>query len=218
MSTFSQKMRHLFETLLTGLLFGTQIICDAGVWMGIMAIPLLPYVWLVLTDKNYANAFWFNMEHMFFTEDSLIGTIITLAGVLVFLVSLTQFLWSRHKGNKLVHSGLYSKIRHPQFTGIIIITFGLTLLAKGYDNANSVIRLGTNDLWLIQVLGYIAIAKYEDWKLQKEARNDYQKYRQNVSFMFPIKPPRKIPETVLTILIAITLWLILLFVYVLNIT
>ena len=125
-----------------------------------MSIPLLPYVFAVLTSEIYANAFWVNMKCLFLNEKSLIGDIITFTGVFVFLLALAQFLWSRHKGNKLIQSGLYSKMRHPQFTGIIIINFGLTLLARE-DPAHNIL-LGKTTLWLIQVLGYIAIAKYEN--------------------------------------------------------
>jgi protein-S-isoprenylcysteine O-methyltransferase Ste14 len=218
MNNLSQKIRHLFEALLTVLLFGMQTIYNMGIFMGIMSIPLLPYIWFVLTDKNYANAFWFNIEYMFFTKDFLISRIITFIGVFVLLLALAQFIWSRHKRNKLVQSGLYSKIRHPQFTGIIIITFGLTLMVTKADPTMNVL-LRTTDLWLIQVLGYMTIAKYEDWKLQKEIGNDYNEYRQNVPFLFPIRSPKRIPETLFTILIAITIWFILLvFTYVLCIS
>lgn len=153
MSSPSQKVRHLFEAMLTGLLFGMQIICDAGVWMGIMSIPLLPYVFAVLTNEAYAEAFWINMECLFLRENSLIGNVITFAGVFVLLVALAQFLWSRHKGNKLVQSGLYSKMRHPQFTGIITINFGLTLLVGEVPALMYNLLLEKTTFWLIQVLG-----------------------------------------------------------------
>ncbi len=209
MNNLSQKIRHLFEALLTVLLFGMQTIFDMGVWMGIMSIPLLPYLWLVLTERAYANAFWFNVEYMLFAKDYWAGRIIALIGVFVLLLALAQFIWSRHKGNKLVQSGLYSKIRHPQFTGIITITFGLTLMVAAADPTMNIL-FKTADLWLIQVLGYTAIAKYEDWKLQKEIGNDYGEYRQNVPFLFPIRSPKGIPETLFTILIAIIMWFVLL--------
>ena len=41
MSNVSQKIRHLFEVLLTVLLFGMQTIFEIGVSIGMMSIPLL---------------------------------------------------------------------------------------------------------------------------------------------------------------------------------
>jgi protein-S-isoprenylcysteine O-methyltransferase Ste14 len=208
MSNIFYKMRHLFEAVLAVLLFGMQAIFNMGIFWGIMSIPLLPYVWLVFTEREYANAFWFNLDFMLFAEDYWVGRIIALIGVFVFLFALAQYIWGRYKGVKLVRSGLYSKIRHPQFTGIIIITLGLTLMvATAAPTLNVFFK--TSDLWFIQVLGYTAIAKYEDWKLQKEVGNDYSEYRQNVPFLFPIKSPKRISETLFTILISIIIWLML---------
>ena len=209
MSNVSQKIRHIFEALLTVLLFGMQTIFDMGVWMGIMSIPLLPYVWLVLTDNNYANAFWFNVEFMLFAKNYWVGRIIALTGVFVLLLALAQFIWSRYKGHEIVQSGLYSKIRHPQFTGIIILTIGLTVMVATSRHSINALFENTG-LWLLQVLGYISIAKYEDWKLLKKLGDNYRHYRQSVPFLFPIKNPKRIPEILFTILIALLIWLILL--------
>ena len=209
MSNVSQKIRHLFEVLLTVLLFGMQTIFLIGVSIGMMSIPLLPYVWLVLTNKGVANAFWFNVEFMLFARHHWVGRIIAFIGVAVLLVAVAQFLWSRYKGIELVQSGLYSRIRHPQFTGIIILTLGLTVMvATEFTFINDLFK--NTGLWLLQVLGYISIAKYEDWKLLKKLGDNYRQYRQSVPFLFPIKNPKRIPEILFTILIALLIWLILL--------
>jgi len=139
MSNLSLKIRNLFEALMTIILFSMQTIFNMGVMMGIMSIPLLPYVWFVLTDKNYANAFWFNMEFLFFAKDYWVGRVIAFIGVFVLLFALAQFIWSRHKGINIVQSGLYSKIRHPQFTGIIIMILGLTWMVAKVDPTRNIL-------------------------------------------------------------------------------
>jgi len=208
MKNISQKIKHLFEALLTVLLFGMQTIFEIGISIGMMSIPLLPYVWLVLTNENVANAFWFNVEIMLFAKQYWVGRIIAFIGAAVLLVAVAQFLWSRYKGIELIQSGLYSKIRHPQFTGIIILTLGLTVIvATEFTFINDLFK--NTGLWLLQVLGYISIAKYEDWTLQKKLGDKYSQYKQNVSFLFPIKKPKRIPELLYTILIALLIWLIL---------
>jgi protein-S-isoprenylcysteine O-methyltransferase Ste14 len=211
MSPVPQKIRHLLEVLSAALLFGMQSIYNMGLFYGIMTIPLLPYIWHVLTDSNYANVFWFNVEYMLFASDKIwVGRIIAFVGVAVLLVAAAQFVWSRYKGCGLIQSGLYSRIRHPQFTGIILITVGLTVMIATYGSYYPRSKFQDMTVWLIQVLGYIAIAKYEDWSLLKKFGASYRQYQQKVPFLFPIKNPKRIPETLFTISIALLIWVILL--------
>jgi protein-S-isoprenylcysteine O-methyltransferase Ste14 len=211
MKPVSQRIRHLLEALSAVLLFGMQTIYNMGIFFGIMTIPLLPYVWRVLTDSNYANAMQFNFEFMLFAFDKVwVGRIIVFAGVAVLLVAGAQFLWSRIKGRGLIQSGLYSRIRHPQFTGIILITVGLTVMIATHGEYYPRSKFQDVGVWLLQVLGYIALAKYEDWSLLKKFGDSYRQYQEKVPFLFPIKNPKRIPETVFTILIAVLIWVILL--------
>ncbi len=211
MTNISQRIRHIFEALLASLLFSMQTIFAMGVFFGIMSMPLLPYIWYVLTDINFANSFLFNMEFILFAKEYWVGRIIALIGTIVFFLSFAQYLRNRHRGNTLIQSGLYSKIRHPQFTGIITITLGLSLMTVRSSPMGNVGLFQTTNYWLIQVFGYIAIAKYEDWKLQKENSSEYTEYRQNVPFLFPVKHPKRIPELLFTILLALGIWFIMLF-------
>jgi protein-S-isoprenylcysteine O-methyltransferase Ste14 len=210
MRNVSQNIRHLLEIAFTAPLFGMQTIYNMGIFFGIMTIPLLPYVWLVLTDSNYANAVRFNVEFMLFASKQIwVGRIIAFVGVAVLLLAAAQFLWSRYKGSGLIQSGLYSRIRHPQFTGIILITVGLTVMVATYGSYYPRSRFQDMGVWLLQVFGYITIAKYEDWSLLKKFGEGYRQYQQKVPFLFPIKNPKRIPETLFTILIAILIWAIL---------
>jgi len=210
MTDISQRIRHIFEALLASLLFSMQTIFVMGVFFGIMSMPLLPYIWYVLTDINFANSFLFNLEFILFAKEYWVGRIIAFIGTFVLLLSFAQYLRNRHNGNKLIQSGLYSKIRHPQFTGIITITLGLSLMTVLSSPMGNVGLFQTTNYWLIQVFGYIAIAKYEDWKLQKENGSQYTEYRQNVPFLFPVKHPKRIPELLFTILLALGIWFVML--------
>lgn len=211
MRNVSQNLRHLLEAVSTALLFGMQTIYNMGIFYGFMTIPLLPYIWHVLTDSNYANAVWFNAEFMLFAFDKIwVGRIIAFVGVAVLFVAAAQFLWSRIKGRGLIQSGLYSRIRHPQFTGIILVTVGLTVMIATWGDYYPRSRFQDMTVWLLQVLGYIAVAKYEDWSLLKKFGDSYRQYQQKVPFLFPIKSPKRIPETLFTVLVAILIWVILL--------
>jgi protein-S-isoprenylcysteine O-methyltransferase Ste14 len=207
----SEKVRHVFEVVFTALLFSTQTILNAGIFMGIMAIPLLPYFLLLISDSNYAHALGFNIYVMLLTKEFWIGRIIALIGVTVLLFAVAQLLWNRNKGVKFINSGLYSVVRHPQFTGIIIITAGLTVIVATNGNYYPLGMFQVISLWLLQVLGYIAIARYEEWRLLKKSGERYRQYKQKVPFLFPIKCPSRIPETLFTVLLAMILWAVLLY-------
>ncbi|MBE0519574.1 DUF1295 domain-containing protein [Candidatus Bathyarchaeota archaeon] len=203
-----ERVRHLLEAIFTALLFGTQTILNAGIFISIMSIPLLPYLFYYLSGQVPLEALEFNIHVMLFAKAFWVGRAIALIGVAVLSLAATQLLWNRHKGVVLIKTGMYSVVRHPQFFGIITITIGLTVMVLTNSNSNSFQILG---LWLIQILGYIAIARYEEWCLSKKIGEEYRQYKRKVPFLFPVKCPSRIPETLFTIFIAVLLSVVLTF-------
>lgn len=204
-SRLKEKVRHLLEAMLTALLFCTQTILDAGWAISVMSIPLLPYVIGFLSGQANPER---EIQVLFFSKSVMVGRVIALIGVIVLLLAAMQWLWNHAKGGGLIKKGAYSVVRHPQFMGIIIITIGLTVMVLTYPTGSPLQLAG---LWLIQILGYIAIARYEEWRLLKRFGENYRQYKRNVPFLFPIKCPHRIPETLFTILIAILIYAFLLF-------
>jgi protein-S-isoprenylcysteine O-methyltransferase Ste14 len=202
-SMLREKVRRSLEAILTAVLFGTQTILNAGWAISVMSMPLLLYLVYFLNGQAYPER---EMQVLLFSKEFMVGRIIALIGLIVLLLAGVQFLWNRAKGVGLINTGAYSVVRHPQFTGIIIITIGLTVM---------VLTLGGNQpqiigLWLIQILGYIGIARYEETHLLKRFGESFRKYKRDVPFMFPIKRPSRIPETLFTILIAVLICLVFL--------
>ena len=201
-----EKIRHLLEAMITVILFSTQTILNAGWAISVMSIPLLPY--LIYFLKGQANPER-EIQVLFFSRTYMVGRIIALIGFGVLLLAVMQFLWNRARGVGLIKTGAYSVVRHPQFTGIIIVTIGLTVmvLTLGLD----VNQLQIIGLWMIQILGYISIATYEETHLLKRFGESFNQYQRDVPFIFPIKCPSRIPETLFTILIAALICCFLLF-------
>ena len=201
MSSLREKVRLVLESLVTALLFGLQSIVYGDWAISVMAIPLLPYlVWLA---NDFMHGVSPNLEWdiylLFFDREFMVGRIIAIVGVVIFLMAAFQFLRERAKGKRLIKTGLYSLVRHPQYFGIILITIGLNVM---------VLTIGSNQLeliflWLVQVAGYMILAKYEEKHLEKEFGEQFRRYKATVPFMFPIKCPSKIPETMFTLLIAV---------------
>lgn len=65
-------------------------------------------------------------------------------------------------------------------------------------------------LWLVQVAGYIGLAKYGEKHLKKKFPEQFHHYKYDVAFIFPIKCSTKIPESLFTLLIALVISLIFL--------
>jgi protein-S-isoprenylcysteine O-methyltransferase Ste14 len=211
MPSVKEKIRLILEVLFSALLLGTQTILFAGSFIAIMIIPLLPYLYFLGNSQflEINRELWV----LFSKGDLLVGRIVFFIGIALFLLAFGQWIWYHHKHFPLFVNGLYSKVRHPQFTGIIVITLGLTIMVltfgdlnyAGFPNNLNISPLTLIGLWFLQVLGYIGIAKYEDWRLSKKFKDDYLQYKRNVPFLFPIKSPKRIPETLFTILLVVIL-------------
>ena len=194
-STLREKVRLLFEAMLTAILFTLQSIVYGGWAISVMSIPLLPYLVILVTGHPNLER---DINLLFFAKEFIVGRIIALIGFIVFLLAGIQFLRGRARGVRLIKTALYSVVRHPQYTGIIIITIGLTVMVLTLSSNLQIIFL-----WLIQNLGYVVLARYEESHLEKQHGEDFRQYKRDVPFMFPVKCPSKIPETLFTISIVV---------------
>lgn len=157
----------------------------------ILYIPWIPMTLIPgsdwITEFLYLPEIWTNTPLSFTIE--LVRPWITLGGFLFFLASLTQLLWFKRRGAKLVTTGFYGLVRHPQYLGIFVWTFGHILYALP-------LHLRPADLiaWTTLVFLYIALARYEEKNLEKEFEEEYRRYREQVPFIIPL--PRKLSEKI----------------------
>ncbi|MFW9881516.1 MAG: methyltransferase family protein, partial [Candidatus Thorarchaeota archaeon] len=81
-----------------------------------------------------------------------------------------------HRAEKVVSSGLYSKIRHPQYFGGVIAHIGITILLSAFLSL-----ITTPVIILLNIL----ISWKEEKELIKEFGNEYEDYRKNIPMFFP---------------------------------
>ncbi|MHA2236090.1 MAG: methyltransferase family protein, partial [Candidatus Thorarchaeota archaeon] len=81
-----------------------------------------------------------------------------------------------HRVEQVISTGVYSKVRHPQYLGAIAAHIGASVLLSGYYSL-----LVTP---LVILLNYILSWK-EEKELIKEFGDAYLEYKQNVPMMFP---------------------------------
>jgi protein-S-isoprenylcysteine O-methyltransferase Ste14 len=216
LSNAKDKLRALFKVLLSALPLSLQTIPAVG-FMGFMVIPLLPYLLFTIPFASQAPKPAFIWEEFYgiwrLDGGVLFGGIIFYVGLTIFCLALSQWIWYHYKNLGLFKRGLYSKTRHPQFLGIIIMTFGLTVkeltVSTGWELVGVPFLTGLglgllelSGLWFLQVLGYIAIARYEERRLSRKFA-EFNEYKQKVPLLLPIKNPKIVPEILFTFLLVI---------------
>lgn len=188
-----RKFRHIIETIITAFLFAFQYIPAAGPWMGSMILPLAAYICGIVWA--YPEFFEAEITLLLFSERLMFGRVVAVTGFIIFLAACFQFL---RREEKVVTTGLYSMVRHPQYLGIAIMTLGISIMSIQFAGGHPEVLY----VWLIQVFGYVLLAAYEEQHLLREYQREYQPYRQKVPFIFPIPRLTKIPEPLFSMVIA----------------
>lgn len=200
------KVWNLLKTILVALLFSTQHIIDAGRAISFGIMPIMQYIYGVLIGDARVER---EIQVILFSNEFIVGRIIAIVGAAVLLLTAVQYFQNRTK-HDFIKVGIFSKVRHPQFMGIIFVGLGLTVMTLTYNGGGRFETfLMVTGTWLIQALCYITIAKLEEWKLTKRFKEKYNQYQQKVPFMFPIKGPLRIPETLFTIVITVLIYVLL---------
>lgn len=112
--------------------------------------------------------------------------VIMALGLLVFLLGILTWLYGKFKGFQIVDFWIYKYSRHPQYSGFLLWSYGLLLLATfvgapmgGYVPPPSL-------PWLIPALTIVGVALHEENMMVKKHGQKYVKYRDNTPFMFPL--------------------------------
>lgn len=105
--------------------------------------------------------------------EMLIGYLIM--GIGGFLI-ITAWRKIYHAKDGLITDGIYSYMRHPQYTGIILVTLGMLIHWP---------TLITLLIWPILTLAYYYLAKKEEKEMEKKFGKSYQEYKNRISMFFP---------------------------------
>ncbi len=109
------------------------------------------------------------------------GKMLFISGILIVLIALLQlnkFLTpfpTPKKNSKLLQSGLYKFVRHPIYTGIILITFGYSFYTESLWKLLTAVIL-----WIL----FYYKSKYEE-RLLKQHFVDYEAYQKVSGRFFP---------------------------------
>jgi protein-S-isoprenylcysteine O-methyltransferase Ste14 len=103
----------------------------------------------------------------------VIGQCIIVIGAILAMVGWRQV--HRAQG-RMVNTGLYRKIRHPQYTGFILFLTGSLINWP---------TLPTLIMYPILIWVYYRLARHEEIETQERCGIDYSKYRDQTGMFFP---------------------------------
>jgi protein-S-isoprenylcysteine O-methyltransferase Ste14 len=100
------------------------------------------------------------------------GSAISIVGILLIVLG-----WAKiHKAQGIVTTGIYHYMRHPQYTGIFLFTFGWILHYPSFI---------TLLLWPILIVAYVWLAKQEEKQAIEEFGEDYMRYTKRTKRFIP---------------------------------
>ncbi|MEQ8733290.1 MAG: isoprenylcysteine carboxylmethyltransferase family protein [Rhodospirillaceae bacterium] len=105
-----------------------------------------------------------------------IASIVFIAGGFVTLSAAWRVLYQAQRESRLATTGLYARMRHPQYVGFVLIMFGFLLQWP---------TLPTVVMFPILVVMYWRLAIREETEARKEHGPDYDVYARNVPAFIP---------------------------------
>ena len=98
-----------------------------------------------------------------------IASTIAIAGGFIMLASAWRTLYEAQKHGHLARSGIYARLRHPQYAGFILIMFGFLLQWP---------TLLTLLMFPVLVVMYVRLAHHEEQEALRQFGDEYRRYMQ----------------------------------------
>ncbi len=166
-----------------------------GVILGIIApmviaFPMYLISWAIFDQLFYPNHYF---ELWIYLADSTHkpGVIVFIVfGFIIFAVGLFLFLWGLialamtiFKKEGLSKREPYKFLRHPQHTGMILMSLVVSLYLPWTNDLG--IRTGAVLSWSLFAFLVILWSYYEEWRLSKKYGEDYLQYKTETGAFFP---------------------------------
>jgi protein-S-isoprenylcysteine O-methyltransferase Ste14 len=145
-------------------------------------VPLSMYViaWLFGTTLPDGVLWGHTLNQYIGHWGMYIGTVLMLIGAGLIMVGWREIYrryWRKEQGQgQLVTNGIYGLIRHPQYTGFMLITLGMLL-----DWATLPLLL----MWPILCIIYYRLARREERDMAQEFGEQYRLYQQRTGMFLP---------------------------------
>ena len=108
------------------------------------------------------------------------------SGSFIFALGVLNWLQARFGKQDIAKSVLYKYSRHPQYLGWLILTYGLMLYSSGINNMKKSWEIPSSLPWLIMCMLIIGVCMIEELKMREKNGAEYDIYRKNTPFLFPL--------------------------------
>lgn len=145
-----------------------------------MLLPFAGFLYGSVFHMKYLNrnphTAW--LTHFVFPVHTLfpLGIILMSVGFILFLFGAAQIYTAKFRKTGLVKTGLYRKIRHPQYIALVLFGVG-TLLTWG--------RFVTFIAFFVMMFLYYRLAHSEEKNCEKLFGKAYEEYQARTYFLFP---------------------------------
>jgi protein-S-isoprenylcysteine O-methyltransferase Ste14 len=184
---FVQKVKSTLLRISGYLIPFIQQIPALGIYTGLMTLPVFLYLVLLITQVPL-NPPW-EIQQLLSSIPGLIIIGLIIGGIILVLYSAIYLHLHRHNG--LVTTGPYRFIRHPQYTGFLLFTLGLTawsyIILSTTFGTGWLTPQGTFLLWFAQLTVYILLAFIEESYLTKTFGDTYTAYKQHTPAFLPFR-------------------------------
>lgn len=153
-----------------------------GLYAEMYGVPLTAYVLTWAFGGGYVPTFEFllsgllgkDLFNLVFTYFFFPATAVIMAiGVLLIVFGWKQIHSAK---GKLVTTGIYAHVRHPQYVGFLLLTLGMNLEWT---------TIFTFLLWPVLCVVYYRLAKTEDREAEEQFGEEFRKYKQAVPMFMP---------------------------------
>ncbi|MFA5833931.1 MAG: isoprenylcysteine carboxylmethyltransferase family protein [Bacteroidota bacterium] len=163
---FRRPTKHLWKSRGTFVAFVIALMTEMFGWPLVIFL-LSPLVNIPEIGEAFEEGF-----KIFGQKPALVGTAISFIGLAIIAFGWVQI----HRAKGLVSTGIYRYMRHPQYTGILLFTFGWLV------HWPSIVTLV---LWPILILMYVWLAKQEEKQALEEFGNEYVMYANRTKRFIP---------------------------------
>ena len=161
---------------------GTYIAFVIAFAIEMHGIPFSMYLISWVVGKNLPEGILWG--HTLFPQIGHLGMYINIGLAIIALAMIAsgwytiyKKYWSKKTGTgKLVTTGIYRYIRHPQYTGLMLLSLGMMIEWA---------TLPLLVLFPIMIVMYARLARREEKDMIAEFGEEYEAYRQRTSMFFP---------------------------------
>ncbi len=182
-----------------------QQIPPLGIYVGLMTLPMVLYLVALFTQLplSLGEALIAFIQRTAQSPGAMLTNALIVVGLV--LVFYSAIYLQLHKKQGLVMTGPYHFIRHPQYTGFLLLTLGLTVwsywLLSVTFGLGWLTPEGTIILWYAELCAYVILALIEDSYLSKQFGENHTDYRSKTSFFLPFRRAGRldIPLSIITL-------------------